>query len=399
MSNADTQITQLSNKQLMLLSIAMYCINMGQTLIFAILPALGREVGLREFQINSIISLSALFFSFMSSRWGRKSDHWGRKPVILLGLFGYGVGNALFGFGFYLGLNAVFTGTTLFVVIIVLRLCQSIVMSATSPAISAYIADNTSSNMRSKSYAKVGAANNLGTITGPIVAGIFVSFSLLAPMVVASLATIAAGVWVALYLPESNVMKDSQHRTKLRYNDRRYRHFIIATFGVFLCFSSIQQTIGFTLQDSLGLDSAQTVIYTGTVLMISAICSVFAQMVLVQRWKLSPPQFIRRGTSAILAGMLVLLIMENLMGIVVGIGLMGVGLGLTMPNVFSGASLAVSPHDQGAISGLVASVPSMGFILGPVIAGSLYEIAPSYPHWFATLVIATTACWLWWKRH
>jgi len=389
----------LTKQQIMLLSMAMYCISMGQTLIFAILPALGREVGLREFQINLIISTSALLFSIMSARWGRQSDRLGRKRVMLIGLLGYGIGNTLFAYGFHLGLTEVLAGLAFYLTVFAIRLCQSFVMSATSPAIGAYISDHTSANDRAKSFAKVGAANNLGTITGPLVAGLFVSVSLLAPMLVASFATLLAALVIAVKLPGSSLPSQVNTRSKLRYNDRRYRHYILATLGVFLCFSSMQQTIGFTLQDTLQLSAQDTVIYTGLVLMVSAICSVFSQMVLVQRLSFKPQQFIRRGISAMLIGMITILALKDLSGMLIGMGLMGIGLGLTMPSVYSGASLAVDSFDQGAISGLVASVPSMGFIIGPVLAGSLYQANPTYPHWFATFVIALTAAWLWYRRH
>jgi len=45
-----------------------------------------------------------------------------------------------------------------------------------------------------------------------------------------------------------------------------------------------------------------------------------------------------------------------------------------MPAISAGASLAVSPQEQGAAAGLVSSCPAIGFVAGPICAGALYQI-------------------------
>ena len=74
---------QLTRQQLTVLILALMATGMGQSLVFAILAPLGREVHLRELQITSIIALSALIFGVAAPRWGRFSDRIGRKPIII----------------------------------------------------------------------------------------------------------------------------------------------------------------------------------------------------------------------------------------------------------------------------------------------------------------------------
>ena len=73
---------QLSRRQTSVLILSLMATSIGQSLVFAILAPLGREVALSELQITSIIASSALVFGLIAPRWGRFSDRAGRKPVI-----------------------------------------------------------------------------------------------------------------------------------------------------------------------------------------------------------------------------------------------------------------------------------------------------------------------------
>ena len=87
---------RLDRQSLFLLFIGLFATAIGQAFVFAILPPLGRSVGLDEVRITAIISTSALVFTLVAPFWGRFSDKIGRKPVILIGLMGYCIGSLAF---------------------------------------------------------------------------------------------------------------------------------------------------------------------------------------------------------------------------------------------------------------------------------------------------------------
>ncbi len=122
---------------------SLVCIGMGFTVLFPVLAPLGREIGLTEIQITSIIAASSLTVFLSSPLWGRVSDVWGRKRVILVGLFGFSAGTLLFNSVLYAGLSRMLTGTLLFGALIVARMMHASVMSASMPAANAYMADIT----------------------------------------------------------------------------------------------------------------------------------------------------------------------------------------------------------------------------------------------------------------
>ena len=146
MSSADATSSsapsRLSRSSFFILITGLLANAIGQAFIFAILPPLGREVALSEVQTTSIISTSALVFTFCSPWWGRRSDQIGRKIVIVIGLTGYAVGTVIFAGVFALGMKGILSGWTLYFTALFFSCMQSSVMAATSPGVTAYAADH-----------------------------------------------------------------------------------------------------------------------------------------------------------------------------------------------------------------------------------------------------------------
>ena len=90
-----------------ILFVCLVCIGLGQSMLFAILPPAARALALSPFRISTIFAASASIWVFVSPWWGRRSDVWGRRPVILIGLLGYGLSMALLATTIQLGAAAV----------------------------------------------------------------------------------------------------------------------------------------------------------------------------------------------------------------------------------------------------------------------------------------------------
>jgi len=366
----------LTRRQLGVLILALMSTAMGQSLVFAILAPLGREVRLSEVQTTSIIAISALIFGVAAPRWGRVSDRLGRKPVIIVGLLGYTVGTLLFTSVFYAGLAGALVGTTLYGVALAARCSQSVVMSATGPACTAYAADHTTPEQRTRSMARLGTANSLGTILGPAVSGALATFGLLAPLYFAGAFTALAAllVWRRLPVTPAGGLVTRRQGARLRFRDPRVFVYLASAVGLFVGFSGIQQTLGFQLQDKLALDGIATAQMTGAALMISAAFTFLVQVTVMQRVTLRATQFIRIGLSSMMFGAAIISGFAHFAVLAVGMAFLGTGLGLCMPAISAGASLAVQPEEQGAAAGLVSSCPAIGFVAGPLCAGALYQL-------------------------
>lgn len=367
---------QLTRHQTTVLIVALMTTAMGQSLVFAILAPLGREVQLSELHITSIIAISALIFGLAAPAWGRLSDRLGRKPIIITGLIGYTLGTLCFTSVFYAGLRGALAGTALYGVLLAARCSQSIIMSATNPACTAYAADHTGREQRTATMARLGTANSMGTILGPAVSGALATFGLLAPLYFAAVMAAMAALLVWRQLPRTPARDITSRRitARLRVTDRRIRVYLATAVGLFVGFSGIQQTLGFQLQDKFLLNGIETAQMTGAALLVSAVFTFLIQVTVMQRTALKATRFILLGLSSLFVGAVVIAVSNTFLVLGVGMAFVGTGMGLCMPAISAGASLAVSPAEQGAAAGLVSSCPAIGFVAGSICAGALYQI-------------------------
>ena len=357
-------------------------VGMGFTVLFPILAPLGREMGLSEIQITTIIGSSGLVVFLTSPIWGRRSDAWGRKRVLLCGLFGFSAGTFLFNSVLYLGLAGILTGSLLFIALVIARVTHASVMSASMPAANAYMADITDAASRTRGMAAAGAANNIGTILGPAVAGLAV-ISLLTPLWVMAAIAFLNGLFVWRFLEEPPKHQTPVVRDRLKYSDPRILPFIIIGIAMFTGMGLVQQTMGFRFQDALGLSAAETAQNFGFAMMLSGASSLFSQAVIVQRFNLAPFTLLRFAIPLLIVAFTMMALLETQLWLTIAMMVQGLGMGLASPGFTAGASLAVSPEEQGAVAGVAGSCGPLGFTLGPFIGGALYTLSPTAPYCFA----------------
>jgi len=378
----------LTKSQLGLLIGGLLTTAIGQSFIFAILPPLGRDVGFNELQINTLISSSALIFSLGSAIWGRISDRVGRKPVILAGLIGYAIGNLCFTLVFDAAMRGWIAGFPLFAAALAVRCSQAAVMSATNPAAGAYAADYSQPQHRTKALAKLGTSSSLGMIFGPIMAGALAGLGLLFPLYTATGLAIVAVIIIARYLPNDRSATGRQKdQKKLAAFDKRIRGLLMCSVCAFTGFAGIQQTLAFRLQDMLLLTGTETAQHMGICLMVAALMTLTMQLTIAQRFQGAPVILLRIGVVLMLLGSLIVAAASSFAPILVGMASMGAGLGLAAPGIAAGASLAVTPQEQGSVAGLVTAFPAAGFVLGPVICGSLYTYDPTMSALSASIML------------
>ena len=149
----------------------------GFGIVLPVLPQYGMEFGANGWQVGLIVASFSLMQFLFAPAWGRLSDRIGRRPVLLISTFGAAVSYALF------ALAAVQINLWL---LVASRLFAGVCGANLSVA-SAYIADISPPEDRSKRMGLIGMAFGLGFIFGPVLGALSVGwFGLAGPGWVAS---------------------------------------------------------------------------------------------------------------------------------------------------------------------------------------------------------------------
>lgn len=175
------------------LTILIDCIGLG--IIIPTLPALIQELTGENVSAaasyGGLMNFSYAIMSFIFSPvLGGLSDKYGRRPILLISLFGLGVDYLFLAFAPSIGW------------LIAGRLIAG-VCGASFTTASAYIADVSTAENKAKNFGLIGAAFGLGFIIGPILGSVFGSFGTKIPFIAAAVFSLLNFVFGYFVLPES----------------------------------------------------------------------------------------------------------------------------------------------------------------------------------------------------
>jgi multidrug resistance protein len=322
---------------------------------------------------------------------GKIGDRYGRRLVLLTSLVGQALGYLVFGLGGSLWM------------LILGRLIGGITSGNLSTA-SAYIADISKPEERTKNFAIISTAWSMGLILGPALGGIFGQFSLQTPAFVAGGITIVNVILGFFLLPES-LPKDKREKTPLRLSDLDPIHAIVemarkpglgllilayATFS--FAFNGVNSTSALFMIDKF---SAETW-HLSVMMMLSGAAIAISNTFLVPVWV---PRFGDRasGTTGLFGLSLVYtaVFFVPFLWPALVVNMLGSAMSaLIFPSMTTLTIERVSPQEAGKLLGVTTAVGSLANIAGPLWAGVVYDhVMVGAPFWMGTIVLLATA-WL-----
>ncbi len=370
-TNLATNLPPERRKQaLLLLFGVVLMIMIGFSVLFPVEPYYVKQFGADARTMGFITAIYSFMQFIFAPLWGRLSDRVGRRPVLMIGLVGFILGQTLFGLA-----------TSIWMLFLA-RGLAGVLSAAALPTAMAYIADITPPEERAKGMGLIGAAFGLGVIIGPGIGGLLGNIFLALPFFVSAGLAALNLLGVALLLPESlppEARTGHQEGKGSRWSAFSWE--IAALFGVTLALSlgmtGIEVTFGFFAADRLQLESSQV----GWVFAIMGVVASFVQGFLVGKMqkRLGEARMTLVGLLLGAAGMLGVAFSHSPVTATLAICVLAAGTGLARP-ANSALISRRAPGGQGVAIGLMDSFDSLGRIGGPVLGGTLYKVGLTLPY-------------------
>lgn len=371
----------IDRRSYLLLFAGLVSVGMGQSLMFAILPPVARNLGLSEVQVGVIFAVSGVLWVLSSPFWGRLSDVWGRRPVILVGLLGFASSMAMFGLVVQAALAGWLALLPTYLLMIATRGVFGVLGSATAPAANAYVADRTEPEERVAQLATQSAGFGLGFTIGPGVVSVLLIFGLVTPFYAIAALGFLGALIIGLKLPEQPTR---QRRTsggkRMSPFDPRVLPYLLVGIALGIGQATAMQTAGFYAIDVLGMSIEQSARLVGIALMGAAAAGLFVQLVVIRLLRPLPWTMMAVGSVFAMAGFALLVFGSSYPIMLIAMVVLGFSFGLVRPGATAGASLAVSREEQGAVAGLMNTTGALGAVFAPVVGMSLYQLMPRAPY-------------------
>ena len=371
------------HKSIWLLAAALACVGAGQSTVFILIPSEVRSLGFTEFEVGLIFSISALAWMIFSPFWGRLSDKFGRGSIFLLGMIGFAFSMASFAAILISAQSFLLPLAMVFPLLVLTRLINGLLGSAVRPAAGGRIADLTSPTTRTAGFARFDAGWQFGVVIGPIVVGVLLSVfneNLLAPFLFIAVLGLIIGFYNFKNMNESFEAEDLKQQPKLKFYDSRvWPSLLVASFmgiaNACLVLTSALYTKDVIITNG---ESVYAVVAIGFSLV--AMSGMFANLFIVDKFKIRPLNLIKWGCSLILLSYLFLANATSISNLYLSLIMFGLGSGLIRPGNITILSLSVSPKEQGAASGWMGTVFPIGHLITPFSIMPLYMLSPNLPY-------------------
>ncbi len=373
--------------------LSIFAMSSSFSFVFAVLPPIGRGLGLSEMQLSMIVAPSMLVWVLANGFWGNASERLGRKPIILLSITTSAVVSIAFGLIIEFRQLGAISVTLTFLLLVGSRMTLGGLSGGVVPATQAYVADRTSPNRRTGAIAVIGSGFALGMVMGPGIAAVTSGWGATVPFFFVGGVTALAALIVLFVLSESKQERLNRPKVRGRTGFGQVWPLLAMVILTFTSYGILLQVTGFRMQDQFGLSGTEAAQRAGTALTAAAVGLVVSQMT-IARLGLSTHRGLRAmllGVVVMLCGQATLALADALMAQLVAMAVFGIGMGMVIPTALGMLTVVAEvAGDQGRVGGWSGAAQGLGLVLGPPIGAFVYRfgLATPYVVGFGLLVVA-----------
>ena len=361
----------------------------GFGIIIPLLPLYAEVMDADPTTVGLVMATYSLTQFIAAPFWGRASDRMGRRPILLMSLFGAALAYVWLGYAdniwMLFGARAV-----------------GGFMAGNLSAAFAYVADITTRETRAKGMGLIGAAFGLGFIIGPAIGGILagndpMTADYRTPALAAAGLSVIAWVLGLFFLKES-LSSDIRERLAARPKETRRQMFRSAlthpniglliglSFLATLAFAGLEATFAMWSKRQFGWGPEQN----GYIFAFVGILGAIVQGGMIGRLnkRFGEARLIIQGAAALALGIAMIPFSQNLPVLLIAMAIAGYGFSVISPALNSLISLQVSEEDQGSTMGVTRSATTLARVAGPAVAGMLFGfLGRDWPYYFGALVM------------
>jgi MFS family permease len=353
------------------------------TMVFSLLPSVGRTAGIPDVLIVLTQALSATMWLFVGGFWARLAQRKGRKHVILIGGVGLFFACLLTGGAIWIAVEHVVGPIAGLIIMMVGRSLNGGVGLASNPASQAYIIERIAHERRGVMLARLASAQAFGTVVGPALAPFLIHLpgvGLAGPMLIVSAIVLMLLPFLFLLPKDGPIVgaESSQPRTQAAvapiWRMPAMRAFLLYSLIVATAVLGTVQSVGFLIIDVIRMspDAAQP--WIGRAIAGGAVATLLVQLVFIPLVRPTPRTMMIVAPPISMVGLALLAAHPSYFVVAIGIIIANTGFAIGRPGVATAASFVVPIERQTEVAGAMMSTASIATVFGPIIAVSLYTV-------------------------
>ena len=369
----------------------------GVLMIIPLLPFYAKYMGAGGFVVGMLVSSFSVAQLLMAPVWGRLSDHYGRRPALMVGMTASAIAYVIFAYADSLWL------------LFFSRLVQG-AGGGTVSVIQAYVADALEPKDRAKGLGWLSAATNAGVALGPLLGAIALKWGTPGPGLLAAGLSVLNIAFAWKFLTESRDMKEAADaRSKPRVPGRSRQAVarvathpnepasrLIWIYAIAIgAFQGSTAILALFLAARFGVTEKTIGFFFAYIGVLSVVTRALILGPAVD--KFGEAKLSRVGLTLLAIGLFALPFIYKAsnpvltyLPLALVVALIPLGTAFTFPCVTSMLSRVVSSSERGLYMGVQQTFGGAARVFFPIVYGFLFDRVIGLPFWLAGVLVAGT---------